>query len=210
MTTDEIRHNIQTSETFVLEEVKRIQYLYQLQRVIRSNLKRIETIKTESVAEHVYGMCVLAQYFSIVEDLPRALDMQKVFSMITWHDIDEIETGDIVGFLKTEADKRGESDAIATAIASTSAILATSIETTVAEYKKKESLEARFVKAIDKLDPIFYFLNENGYNVFQTSPATREQHCRIKEPYLKDFPYMMRFHNVTLELFEERGFFRKE
>ncbi len=209
MTAQKTRENILTDNSFVLSELERIQYLYRLQRVIRSNLKRNEDIKTESVAEHIYGMCVLAQYFSIVEDLPRSLDMQKVFSMITWHDIDEIETGDVVGYHKTEADRQREKTALTKAISSTAEALATSIEFALTEYKAQESLEARFVKAIDKIDPIFYFLNENGYKVFQATPATREQHCRIKEPYLKYFPCMMRFHTVTLEKFEEQGFFKK-
>ena len=209
MTVAEVREKILTDDTFVLAELERVQYLYRLQRIIRSNLKREENIKTESVAEHIYGMNVLAHYFSAVEDLPHPLDMAKVFAMITWHDIDEIETGDIVGFHKTAADRQREETAIETVIASTSVVLTTPIESVLAEYKTQATLEAQFVKAIDKIDPIFYFLNENGYQVFKTSPATKEQHCRIKEPYLKDFPCMMRFHTVTLEKFEEREFFKK-
>jgi 5'-deoxynucleotidase YfbR-like HD superfamily hydrolase len=209
MNTQAIREKIHTDDSFVLSELTRIQYLYRLQRVIRSNLTRVETITTESVAEHIYGMCVLAQYFSILEELPKSLDMQKVFSMITWHDIDEIVTGDIVGFHKTNIDRQREQTAIQTAISSTSELLTETIESFVTEYKAQISLEARFVKAIDKLDPVFYFLNENGYEVFKKSPATKEQHCRIKEPYFQDFPCIMRFHTVTLPIFEQRGYFKE-
>ena len=206
MTIEEIRGKILTDDEFVLAELGKVQYLYGLQRVIRSDLTRTEDINTESVADHIYALGVLAEYFARIEDVP-AIDLEKVRAMITWHDIDEIETGDTVGFHKTSEHHCAEADAIEKAIASSPAILQESMTSTIKEYKEQKTLEARFVKALDKIEPIFYFLNPNGKRVFEVSPATKEQHCRIKEPYIKDFLYMSRFHYVTLKIFEERGYF---
>ena len=206
MTIEEIREKILTDDEFVLAELGKVQYLYGLQRVIRSDLTRTEDIKTESVADHIYALGVLAEYFARIEDVPD-IDLEKVRSMITWHDIDEIETGDVVGFHKTSEHYGAEEAALEKVIAASPHILQASIANTIKEYKEQQTLEARFVKALDKIEPIFYFLNPNGKRVFEVSPATKEQHCRIKEPYIKDFPYMSRFHYVTLPVFETRDYF---
>lgn len=50
MTIDEYTKDV------VLEDVKRLQYLFGLKEVIRSHLTRDEKDTTESVAEHVFGM----------------------------------------------------------------------------------------------------------------------------------------------------------
>jgi 5'-deoxynucleotidase YfbR-like HD superfamily hydrolase len=76
--------------------------------VIRYNRTRTEEIHTQSVAEHTFNMQALAQYFLPLEDDSAELDAQRVFKMITWHDIGEIESGDVMGFLKTAEDKAND------------------------------------------------------------------------------------------------------
>jgi 5'-deoxynucleotidase YfbR-like HD superfamily hydrolase len=205
MTIEQIREKILSDDAFVLAELRQVQYLYGLQRVIRSNLTRNEEINTESVADHIYALNVLADYFCRVEPLPQ-LNLMRVRVLITWHDIDEIETGDTVGFLKTTTHQQAEAEVIATVIAQAPTILQSSIQSCLEEYKAQVTLEAQFVKALDKIEPIFYFLNENGKKVFAASPATKEQHCRIKEPYIQKFQYIKRFHEVTLPIFERDGY----
>ena len=207
MTPLQIREKILTDDAFVLAEVDRLQYLYSLQNIIRSALVRPETVKTESVAEHIFRMTVLISYFAKLEDLETKLDMSKVAQLTTWHDIDEIETGDVVGFLKTDADRAKEKGALAKVISQSPELIQQEISNSISVYKAQQTLEARFVKAIDKIDPVIYFLNENGKQVFTISPATKAQHCNIKEPYFIGFPYISRFHTATLPIFEKRGFF---
>ncbi len=77
MTIEETREKILTDDAFVLEELRKLQYLYGQQQVIRSNLTRTEDIMTESVAEHIYGLTVLAHYFSLLEELPE-LNLARV------------------------------------------------------------------------------------------------------------------------------------
>jgi putative hydrolase of HD superfamily len=206
MTIEEIREKILTDDAFVLEELRKLQYLYGQQQVIRSNLTRTEDIMTESVAEHIYGLTVLAHYFSLLEELPE-LNLARVHELITWHDVDEIETGDTVAFLKTESHLNEAKAALDTVITKAPSILQTPVRDAQEEYKAQLTNEARFVKALDKIDPIFRFLNANGRKVFTVSPATKEQHCQVKEPYIKNYPYIKRFHEVTLPIFESEGYF---
>ncbi len=210
MTLTEIQEKVLTDEAFVESEFRRIQYLYGLQRVVRNHLTRTEDIETESVAEHVYAMGVLAHYFSVIEGLDTILDMDKVYKLITWHDIDEIETGDIIGYLKTDADREREKIATVTMLEKAPLLLRSEIEALLIEYKAQQTSEAKFVKAIDKMDPIFYLLNENGKKLFDLHKATEDQHSRIKKPYIEAYPYMFRFFTVTTQMFRDGGYFHPE
>ena len=119
MTTDTttlqaIREQILTSEDFVLSELRRIQYTYTLKHVIRYGIDRTEEYETESVAEHIYGLHVLADYFLPLEDLDSVMNQRRVHDLIQYHDIDEIETGDIVSYLKTDKDREEGKQALTT------------------------------------------------------------------------------------------------
>jgi 5'-deoxynucleotidase YfbR-like HD superfamily hydrolase len=95
--------NIETfNKDQILTDLAKLQYLYGLKKVIRYDQNRHETDSTESVAEHVYGMHILAQYFLPLENPKGSWDKSRIYEMITLHDIDEIETGDVLGYTKTE------------------------------------------------------------------------------------------------------------
>jgi 5'-deoxynucleotidase YfbR-like HD superfamily hydrolase len=207
MTLTEIRNNIMTDDAFVLEEVRKLQYLHQLKTIIRSNLKRTEDVQTESVAEHIYTMLILADYFSRIEEFETPLSMQRVYELITWHDIDEIETGDVVGYHKTAADRAKEHEAQQKVIMTAPVAMRHTITEALLAYKNQDTPEAQFVKAIDKIDPVFMILNENGRKICDITPMNEDQHTRIKIPYLKNYPYMMRFFVVTRDELRKGGFF---
>jgi len=207
MTIQEIRGQLLTNDAFVLDEARRLQYLHQLKTVIRSNLQRAEDVQTESVAEHIYTMMILADYFSTIEECTTPLNMTRVYELITWHDIDEIETGDVVGYHKTSADRAREESAQAAVIAKAPVAVQGTIKNALREYKEQTTPEAKFVKAIDKIDPVFMILNENGKKICDITPMTEEQHTRIKLPYMQQYPYIMRFFTVTRDALRDGGFF---
>jgi 5'-deoxynucleotidase YfbR-like HD superfamily hydrolase len=136
--------------------------------------------------------------------------MQRVYELITWHDIDEIETGDIVGYHKTEEDRKREEKAKRIVVASAPRLEQAIISDFLAEYQAQQTPEAKFVKAIDKIDPVFMILNENGRKICNITPMTEDQHTRIKLPYLVDYPYMLRFFEVTRDELRRGGFFTGE
>jgi hypothetical protein len=71
MTITEIRQKLLASDEFVIAELQKVQTLYALKRVIRYNHTREHDVHTESVAEHVFGMHCLVEYFLPLEDLDR-------------------------------------------------------------------------------------------------------------------------------------------
>ena len=52
--------------------------------------------RIESVAEHVFGSMILA--VSLYSQLKLSLDLNKVLEMITYHELEEIEIGDLTVF----------------------------------------------------------------------------------------------------------------
>lgn len=176
----------------ILEDVAKLQYLYGLKKVIRYAQNRHETDSTESVAEHVYGMHILAQYFLPLEDPDHTWDWARIYEMITIHDIDEIETGDTLGYQKTDAVRALELDAMKRVLLNAPAHMQAQMNARVEEYEKRETIEGKFAKAIDKIEPLFQIFNEEGRAILAKNHTTAEQSLRIKTPYIGDFPYIQK------------------
>lgn len=195
----------------VLEETAKLQYLYGLKKVIRYDQNRHETDSTESVAEHVYGMLILAQYFLPLENPDGTWDKARLYEMITLHDIDEIETGDVLGYTKTAETRALELAAMKRTIDNAPALMQSHMYARVEEYEAKETSEAKFAKAIDKIEPLFQVFNEEGRAILQRNHTTAEQSLRIKTPYIQDFPYIKRFADtIHQELVDGDYYWREE
>lgn len=207
MTIEETREKILTDDDFVLSETKKIQYLYGLKTEIRYAYVRKEEVHTESVAEHVYGMHILANYFLPLEDSEHHLDWKKIYEMITFHDIDEVETGDMIGYLKTDAIRASEAAAAMRVIDRSPEVIKHNIKAALEEYEALETAEALFVKAIDRCEPIFHLYNAAGRKILERNQTTREQSEGLKRPYVQNLPYLKRFFEVTGAAMEKEGFY---
>lgn len=105
--------------------------------------------RTESDAEHVYSMCMLAM--EIIKKRNLELDEAKVYKLILCHELGEIDVGDITPVdgvdKQTKLDK--ELDCVKR-IAEEDNM--PEIYEYVLEYNERKTKEAQFVKMIDKLD----------------------------------------------------------
>jgi Predicted hydrolases of HD superfamily len=155
-------------------------------------------------------MHVCATYFLPLEDPGRTWDWQKVYEMITWHDIDEIETGDTIGYLKTDADRAAEAAAEQKIIDQLPEHLKAHITALLAEYKARDTVEAKFVKAIDKIEPQIHLYHEEGKELVHRHGTYYEDHRRIKEPYVRHFPHVYAFSKVIMQRMLDEGFFADE
>lgn len=190
-----------------MEELKRLQFFYGLKSEIRYGEKRTDPNNPESVAEHVYGMHVLFDYFWPLEDSEAKWNQVKMRQMINFHDLDEVIVGDVIGYLKTAADKEKEVEAQAQVLDSVPQSMRSTLEVLLEEYETRESVEAKFIKAIDKIEPVVHVYNENGKRLLNEMRTTKEQHDSIKLPYFKPFPVIHRFYDVSINKMVEEGFF---
>lgn len=115
---------------------------------------------TESVAAHSFGVCVAAMLLAD-ELLAQAVtvNVEKVLRMALLHDWAEVRVGDMpriaTGYFGADARKQAESRAFVDVVGELDNDLYTALYD---DYERRDSLEARLVKAADVLDLLVQLL----------------------------------------------------
>jgi 5'-deoxynucleotidase YfbR-like HD superfamily hydrolase len=130
--------------------------------------------------------------------------------MAQYHDIDEIETGDIVGYKKTEKDYEAENEAAQIVINKLPDSLQGLVQILMTEFDEQITIESKFVKALDKLESVLHMYDYDGKNFLHRIKYSRKDHQKYKKDYIEKFPSMHRFENVMAEVFEKEGFYYTE
>jgi len=204
------KEQILASDDFVLTEVRKLRVLYVLKKEIRYDLKRNQDCDTESVAEHVYAMHSLIDYFLPLEDPEGEWDELKIHKMAQYHDIDEIETGDIANIHITSADFANEQNAYKKVVELLPQSMQRKISDIVTEFNTQLSPEAKFVKAIDKIESLIQMYDEAGKQWQQEKQIDRKILAKFVQDYMQPFPVINRFQSVITDRYENEGFFYKE
>ncbi len=138
------------------DKIKRLLKFYllatELKDKIRSGWKvwHIDRQRVESVAEHIYGTCILA--ISIDSEFDLSIDIQKVVMMIVLHEIEEIKIGDLTPFDKpTQEERRKMGRKAVEEVLDTLTKKQDYIEL-IEEFEEKKTRESVFAKMCDKLE----------------------------------------------------------
>lgn len=124
----------------------------ELKDKIRSGWKvwNIDRERVESVAEHIYGTCILA--ISIDSQFELDIDLYKVVIMLILHEIEEIKIGDLTPFDKvTKEEKRKLGKQAVEEILSTLDKKVQYIEL-IEEFENMQTKESIVAKMCDKLE----------------------------------------------------------
>lgn len=110
----------------------------------------IDRERVESVAEHIYGTCILA--IAIDSEFDLNIDLYKVVMMLVLHEIEEVKIGDITPFdnvTKEEKRKIGKQ-----AVQEVFGDLTKKNEyiQLIEEFENLETKESKFAKMCDKLE----------------------------------------------------------
>lgn len=201
MNTSQIKEKILTNETFVEQEIQKILTYYQLKHTLRWSHNSAESDEKESVAEHVFGMYVLSNYFLPLQDTQ--LDQMLVQELILWHDMSEALVDDMTTLSKTDSHKQAEKEAEIQLIAKAPAHITNKLADIFSIYNKQETSEAKFVKAIDKLEPLFQIKFISGQTSFIDNSFKRQMTTEILDryqqnrlQYISDFPDILQFSKV--------------
>ena len=204
---EEIKKRILEDDEFVLAEAQKILYLYTLKHTIRYGQSRQADDYTESVAEHIYGMHVISDYFLPLKHTNDTLDQHRIKQLISWHELGEIETGDIPNVIKTHADRIREAELLPTIVKQTPTHIQTHIQEVVTEYEEQTSAESKFVKAIDKIEPLIHSLHPLGKVAQQELKLSVESSISAKTNYIMSYPTIQRFSDVLHEYMHKEGYF---
>ncbi|MBN3856684.1 HD domain-containing protein [Paraburkholderia sp. Ac-20340] len=138
-----------------IEHIKgRLAFLQEAEK-LKSVLRRAHTStgRTESTAEHTWRLCLMAMTF---EDELAGMDMLKILKMCLVHDLGEAIHGDIPAVVKGEHPDKSEQEKadLLYLTRSLDEPHRASILALWQEYEDATSLEAKAVKALDKLETI--------------------------------------------------------
>ncbi len=122
-----------------------------LKDVVRTGWKiwSVDRFRVESVAEHIYGVQMLA--IAMWSEYQYDIDIQKVVVMLAVHEMEETIIGDITLFEKSKKDKQQLGHSVVSEIFK-GLISGDKIKDLIFEYDKKETSEAKFAFFCDKLE----------------------------------------------------------
>lgn len=190
-----------SNEEFIAE-MERIRVFYTLKSVMRYGSTRDTSVHSESVAEHLYGMQLLAEYFLPLDDPEGLLDVGRIRELILFHEIGEIETGDISFHLKTDDIKMEERRAAARVADKLPQAFQKLALDRFLEFDTLASPEACFTDAIDKVEPIFQVFDPSiGLTLYKNQGITKDVAIGKKMLATEPYPFMRRF----LEAWTERA-----
>ena len=184
---------LQSTDEEVIEEMRRIRVMYVFKHTLRYQSKRDYSEHSESVAEHIYSMNVIAQYFLPLEDPKGSLDRERIHELILFHELGEIETGDISFHQKEEEHRILERMAAQRVIETLPESMKPVARERLAEFEECITPEARFAFAVDKVEPIFEMFEEHVLPLFKKQNIPQGVAVGWKKESTKDFPYMRLF-----------------
>ncbi len=195
------------TEEEILKEAKRLRVGYRLKRTLRYNTERNHEEHSESVAEHIFALLYLAEYFLRNEEFAEPLDALKVHQLLLFHDFEEIKNGDVVSYYKAPDHAEQSRRAAEEVFSSLPSSLREPGLAAWREYDERRTPEARFCYALDKIEPLFELFDEVNERSMKRLKVTYAMHVSNKFHVVADYPLMKRFTEVLSEDERRRGIF---
>lgn len=190
-----------------MQEIKKLKTLFLLKEIERSYCP-VKT-REETTAEHTYSSLMLAQYFlpKINKNKKKKLDELKVMKMLLYHDIIEIETGDFYLYdIKLQKIKhKKEQKALKKLKLKLPKEIAKDFVILWKEFEEYKTLESKFCKAIDKLDPIIH--NLDAKTAWKDGKISEKLLREKKEKYFVEFPILLKVFNSIIKYIKEKKYF---
>ena len=205
-----MKNILDLSDAEVLKEAHQLSVAYGLKHTIRYASHRELDVHSESVAEHVFALIFLAQYFLQHEAVGSTLDSGKLCQILLFHDFGEIKYGDAVTYYKTKEHEEREKEAAKEIFASLPESLKQLGLSRWQEYAEHATPESHFAHALDKIEPMFELLDSVNERTIKHLKITVEMHLSNKIKAVKDYPVMRRFVDVITNDMNARGVFWEE
>lgn len=188
------------SPSIDLDVIQRFRVVNRLKSVYRLNSVGD---RKESSAEHSWSALLLADL--LLEHVHPPLDRLKVFELLLYHDVVEIEADDVPLAPGVDRSKKQELEfaAIKTLQSLLPDFTAKRLKSLFDEYELLSSAEARFAKAVDALDAL---IHEMDYKV-DWKGWSREFLVEKKAVYFKEFPKIESLFFALLDYLQQEGYF---
>ncbi|MBW2971372.1 HD domain-containing protein [Candidatus Woesearchaeota archaeon] len=175
-----------------------IRKLYQLKNIERAN--RVKD-RQESSAEHTWSCLMLADYFLTKHKMK--LDRLHVYELLMYHDVVEIEAGDVPIHHNRDDKHDKEMKALDKLKNEIPVELRAKLVALFTEFEEEKTKEARFAKAIDKLDATLHELDYPADWKGWTEPKVR----KYNDKYFEGFPEIQKLHDELLKYVKAKGYY---
>lgn len=138
------------------EKIQKLIKFYLLATSLKDKIRsgwnkwNIDRQRVESVAEHIYGTCILA--IAIDSEFNLNIDIYKVVMMMVLHEIEEVKIGDLTPFDEITAEEKRRIGKQAVEEVLGPLTKGISYIELIEEFEKLETKEAKFAKMCDKLE----------------------------------------------------------
>ena len=124
----------------------------ELKDKVRSGWKiwHVNKERLESVAEHIYGTCILA--IALDSEFELNLDLSKVIFMLVLHELEEVIIGDLTPFDTISADEKKLMGKEAVLNVLSSLTKREEYLNLLAEFEEENTIESKFSRMVDKLE----------------------------------------------------------
>lgn len=157
--------------------------------------------RKESVAEHSWGCLMLADFF--LAKMETQIDRLRVYELLMYHDVVEIETGDIPIHpeLSDLNKKESEFNSAKRLAEVMPGVLKNKYVELFFEFEEQKTIEARFAKAIDALEAEIHELDFKA----DWKGWTKEFLLKKKAHLFNEFPEMKKvFDEIIIFLVQEK------
>ncbi len=189
-----------------MKEIQKLRKFYKLKEVERNSPvgKR-----KESSAEHSWSSLILADYFLTLingKAKKEKIGRLRVYELLMYHDVVEIETGDIC--ISKVEERKNKQEAEIKAMRKLKEDFPEAIKEKVwdffVEFEERKTKEARFAKAIDALDAEIHYLDYKKEWKGWTPEMVRDL-----KPWklVKEFPELEDAYEKVLKFAHEEGYF---
>jgi len=173
-----------TKEKNLSDIIEFLEHAGKLRSAVRFNAT-LKNSSKETTSEHSWRLALMT--FLVANELKIKINVDHAIKLALIHDLAESVTGDIdayyviTGHVKKEEKDRAEIKAIKKI--TKGYIFGKGIEKLCKEYLEKKSKEAKFVKALDKIEALLY-LNEVGYKSYKR----KQFYANYADEAIKNFP----------------------
>ncbi len=142
------------------KQMKFIHEIDKMKSILRNN-KTFSTARLENDAEHSWHICVMA--LTLMEYADCEVDIFRVIKMLLIHDLVEIYAGDVIVYKQnTEEHHNNELSAAKRIFGILPEKQSTEFFSLWQEFEKRETNDAKFARAIDRLEPIMQIHYQKG------------------------------------------------
>lgn len=182
-------------------EINKFRIFNKLKSIYRFN--SVDNRK-ESSAEHSWSCLILADYF-LTSMKDHNLDRMKVYELLMYHDVVEIEAGDSPLLPGTSRENKKEKEEMAARILSKKlpGSLQEKYMLLFDEFEEQETKEAMFAKAIDALDSQIHELDYKE----DWEGWTKEFLVNQKRDLLLEFPELLKVFDELIDYLDREGYF---